>query len=126
MTTTQQVKLEMPAKRLLELSQDRFYNVYSAINWPEQLNESGMLMSEPLISIVGTDVYAQLDAVERRRLSFYELVNFFSMNVNGERDLVAEIARRIHSPATTTYAPYLHALIDEENNHMDMFVLFIN
>ena len=114
----------MPAKRLFELSQERFYNAYSALNWPDQLSESDLFMSEELISLFGTSVYDQLDDAARRRLSFYEILHFFSMNVHGERYLISGLAHHIYATGTTTYAPYLHAFIDEENKHMYLFSNF--
>jgi hypothetical protein len=118
------LEIEMPAKRLLELSQERFYNAYSALNWPDKLSESDLFMSEELISLFGTSVYDQLDDAARRRLSFYEILNFFSMNVHGERYLISGLAHHIYATGTASYAPYLHAFIDEENKHMYLFSNF--
>ena len=116
--------LQPLAQKLLKLSEANHYNLYSAIEWPDHLRSEGFAMSEPLMSLAGTDVYGQLSDETRWRLSFCELVNFFSMNVHGERDLISELASRIHGPGTGEFAPYLHSFIDEENKHMYLFSTF--
>src|ERR1035441_5275280 len=86
--------LQPLAQKLLKLSEANHYNLYSAIEWPDRLRGEGFAMSEPLMSLSGTDVYGQLDDETRWRLSFCELVNFFTMNVHGERDLISELASK--------------------------------
>jgi hypothetical protein len=117
-------RLQPLAQRLLRLSELKHYNLYQAVGWPDQLRGDGPSLSESLISLAGTDVYARLGDETRWKLGFLELINFFSMNVHGERDLIAELARRIHGPRTSGFATYLHSFIDEENKHMYLFSTF--
>jgi len=95
--------LEVTVERLCTVSKAKYANPYTEINWPEQLDRNQWFMSPELISIFGTEAYMRLSTAERRRLSFYEAINFFSLNIHGERPLVEGLARRLYrkgDPAT--------------------------
>src|SRR6266850_6057252 len=113
--------LEATVERLCAVSQAKYANHYTAIDWPAQLDGDQWCMSPELISIFGTEAYMHLSAAEQRRLSFYEAVNFFSLNIHGERALVEVLARRMYRKGHRAISPYLHHFLDEENKHMTYF-----
>ncbi len=113
--------LEATVERLCAVSQAKYANPYTAIDWPAQLDGDQWCMSPELISIFGTEAYMHLSAAEQRRLSFYEVVNFFSLNIHGERALVEGLARRLYRKGHRAISPYLHHFLDEENKHMTYF-----
>lgn len=83
-------------------------------------------MSPELVSLHGTQHWDALDEERRQLLSFFELVNFFSINIHGERMLIEGLARRLYRTHTDTVSPYLHHFLDEENKHMFYFGRFCN
>ena len=92
-------------------------------DWPESLPDDAWCFSPELLSLAGTEAYDQLDDARRRRLAFFEAVNFFSLNVHGERSLIEGLAARLYRDDST---PYLHHFLDEENKHMVYFGTFCN
>ena len=115
------------ASRLTFASRRKHWDVYNAFTWPEALVEGMWLMPPELCSLHGTDVWAQLDEVQQKRLSHYELGNFFSLVLQGERPLVQGLVDRLYSKKNTKeITEYLHHFVDEENKHMVMFGEFCN
>lgn len=104
----------------------RYWNVYSAIEWPEALDHSQWFMPPELISLYGTERWERLDEPARRRLSFYELANFFSLTLQGERPLVQGLCNQMYSRQNEPITEYIHHFLDEENKHMVMFAEFCN
>lgn len=114
------------AIRLTEQSREQFWNVYTDIEWPDRLSGDRYAMSPELVSIHGTELWDQLDEEARIRLSLYEVANFFSLTLQGERPLVAGLSDRLYSKRVTpAMTEYLHHFIDEENKHMIMFGTFL-
>ncbi len=113
--------LEATVERLCALSKTRYANPYAEIEWPATLDPEQWYLTPELISIYGTETYARLSEAERRRLSFYEAVNFFSLNIHGERPLVEGLARRLYRKGNDAISAYLHHFLDEENKHMVYF-----
>jgi hypothetical protein len=74
-----------------------------------------------LISLYGTTYYSELSEPQQKRLSFLEAVNFFSLNIHGEKTLIEGLARRLYEKKSQTYSDYLHHFLDEENKHMVYF-----
>lgn len=91
--------------------------------WPRSV-AGEWCMSPELTSLYGSDLYDQLDDKQRRQLAFYECINFFSLNINGEKALIEGIARRLYRKTHLQISPYLHHFIDEENKHMRYFASF--
>ena len=115
------------AVRLTRASRKKFWNVYNAFSWPEALVADAWYMPPDLMSIYGTAAYDALDDGQRRRLSLYELGNFFSLVLQGERPLVQGLVHRLYSKSNTPQiTEYLHHFVDEENKHMVMFGEFCN
>lgn len=110
------------SKKLSQASRQHYNNPYTAIAWPEQLDLSQWQYPPECISIYGLPEWQQLDDSEQKKLAFHESANFFSINIHGEQELLAGMARRAYNssnhPAVTEY---LHHFIDEENKHMIWF-----
>jgi para-aminobenzoate N-oxygenase AurF len=87
--------------------------------WPDRLPEDAWHFSPELLSTAGTPAGERLSPEETRRLSFFEAVNFFSLNIHGERALLEGLAARLYRD--DLYTPYLHHFLDEENKHMVYF-----
>ncbi len=115
------------AVRLTKASRKKFWDVYNSITWPDQLVEGAWMMPPELISIHGTSAWDALDETQRKTLSKYELGNFFSLVLQGERPLVAGLSDRLYSRSNNkNITEYLHHFLDEENKHMVMFGEFCN
>ncbi len=110
--------------RLCALSRRAYANPYEVIEWPERLPEDALCMSPELVSLYKTGAWETLGEAGRRRLAFYEAVNFFSLNIHGETALLQGIARRIGSRRHAPWREYLHHFLDEENKHMVWFETF--
>ncbi len=120
------MNIEQLATRLCAISRDNYANPYAELNWPESLDEDAWYMSPELISLYGTDDYAQLDDAQRKRLSFFETLNFFSLNIHGEKYVVEGLSQRIFSDRNAGLTDYMQHFLDEENKHMVYFGGFCN
>jgi hypothetical protein len=87
--------------------------------WPDRLPDDAWHFSPELLSIAGTPAGDALSSDDVRRLSFLEAINFFSLNIHGERSLLEGLASRLYR--NDLYTPYLHHFLDEENKHMVYF-----
>ncbi len=116
------------APRLSDASTRKIWDVYSEFDWVDTIDpEEGWSMLPELVSIYGTDAWDALSETEQKRLSFYEIVNFFSFVLYGERPLVSGLMNRMYRKNTMgDITDYLHHFIDEENKHMIMFGEFCN
>ena len=90
-------------------------------DWPDQIDPNAWYFTPELISLYGTDVWESLSDEQRKRLSFHEAVNFFSLNIHGEKYLVSEISRRLYADEESELSRYLTHFIDEEARHMMYF-----
>jgi len=90
-------------------------------DWPERLDADAWYFTPELISLYGTETWESLGEAQRKRLSLYEAVNFFSLNIHGEKYLVSEISRRLYADEATELSRYLTHFIDEEARHMMYF-----
>jgi hypothetical protein len=113
------------ARRLSEASVKKQWDVYSAFDWPAALEPGQWAMSPELMSLHGTPSWEALSQEQLHRLALYEVGNFFSLVLQGERPLVQGLVHRLYtkqsSPEVDTY---LHHFVDEENKHMVMFGTF--
>ncbi len=111
-------------KKLHDVSIGDFRNPYAAIDWPEKMDRAQWFTSPRFISLNGTPAYEALTEEKRKELSFFEAVNFYSLNIHGERPLCKGIAERLYRPEHRDVSPYLHHFLAEENNHMIYFATF--
>jgi para-aminobenzoate N-oxygenase AurF len=110
------------ATRLTGASRRKAWDVYSAFNWPVALESDRWCMPPELISIHGTPVYEALPEEQKKRLSLFEIGNFFSLVLQGERPLVQGLVHRLYLKSSgREITDYLHHFVDEENKHMVMF-----
>jgi hypothetical protein len=111
-------------RRLIEISRESTYSVHDVLDWSEQIPSDVYWMSPELLSLHGTPHFAALSEGQRRELSKWEFINYCSVNMYGERELVAAVLTRLYRPAFRTASEYFHHFIDEENKHMWFFARF--
>jgi hypothetical protein len=110
--------------RLSSKSIEGYYNPYRMFEWPESLPENVWWMTPELTTTYGTEVAEELSEEQLHRLSRYESINFYSINVHGIRELIVEVTRRIHTKGFEVPSEFLHHFIGEENEHMWFFAEF--
>ncbi len=93
-------------------------------DWPESVTRPAWFTSPELVSLHGTAHWEALDEAQRQELSFWEAVNFFSLNIHGERSLIEGLAYRLYRPGLTEVTEYLHHFLGEENTHSVWFGTF--
>ncbi len=113
------------AERMSSLSA-RIYNFPAdSIDWNEEVEIGRDWFTAPeLLSVNGTPLAAKLSEEQLKTLSFWEAVNFYSLNINGELPLVHGLTDRLFKSADPSITNYLHHFIDEENKHMQYFGRF--
>jgi hypothetical protein len=112
------------AVRLSRASVKKLWDPYTRFDWPEALDSSRWFMPPELISIYGTPDWEALEEERKHRLSRFELANFFSLTLQGERPLVQGLVNQMYSKQNTDVTEYIHHFLDEENKHMVMFAEF--
>jgi len=118
-------ELKTTVESLSEKSRKAFSNPYQSLIFPPAVGVGEEWFTTPeLISLYGTDSYQQIDERRQRTLSFYEAVNFYSLNIHGERMLLEGLAHRLYDAELRDVAKYLHHFLDEENKHMIYFATF--
>ena len=110
--------------RLSAKSIDDYYNPYRLFEWPEQLPEAMWWMSPELTTTYGTEMADSLSTEQLQKLSRFESINFYSLNVHGIRELLIEVVNRIHTKGFETPSEFFHHFIGEENEHMWFFAEF--
>ncbi len=117
--------LSKTIERLCEVSKNDYNNPYPYLQaWPRTLDPEQWFASPELISLYETPEYERLSDARKQRLSLYEAVNFFSLNIHGEKSLVEGLAKRLYEREKEEISPYLHHFLDEENKHMIYFAEF--
>lgn len=112
------------ARKLSAASRRHYRNPYDVITWPESVDHEQWFTSPRLISLQPTEYWQSLDESAQKRLSFWEAINFYSLNIHGERWLMQGLAARLHKPGLEEFAEYLHHFLDEENKHSIWFSTF--
>lgn len=117
--------LETILNRIIDMSVDDYYNPYKTFDWPETLPEEQWWMSPELMTVHGTQIAEQLPEATLMRLSKWESIHFYSLNVHGIRELLLEVVRRVHTPGFDgIQSEFFHHFIGEENEHMWFFATF--
>ncbi len=118
-------------KQVIKLSEKlskasiKFYtNPYNTFNWPDNLPDDTWYFSPELISIYQSNEYELLSEQQKQKLSFWEAVNFFSLNIHGEKSLLQGLTNRLYAELPKQITEYLHHFVDEENKHMSLFGQF--
>lgn len=113
--------------KLTAASRRQFENPYTLFEWPDTVDkERDWFMPPEMISLAGTELYDRLPEGQKKTLSFYEMVNFFSLVIAGERLLIQKLVRYLYKPEYKATTEYLHHFLDEENKHMVWFGTFCN
>jgi P-aminobenzoate N-oxygenase AurF len=112
-------ELRQTVERLCEISREQNVDPYAYLEWPTAVDPDAWYTSPELMSLYGTETYERMSATEQKRLSLFEAVNFYSLNIHGEKTLIEGLARRLYED--TVISPYLHHFLDEENKHMVYF-----
>ena len=107
--------------KLCRLSQTNFSLLPTIQQWPETLAWDSWYFSPHLMSLFGTSEFQGLDERDQFKLSFFETLNFFSLNIHGERFLLAGLCERLYGPTYRPEYQYLHHFLDEENKHLNYF-----
>lgn len=110
--------------RLSEKAIEDYYNPYQQFDWPDALDENRLWMSPELLTPYGTRHFDELGEQTLIRLSKWESINFYSLNVHGIRELLIEVVGRIHMPGFEVPSDFFHHFIGEENEHMWFFAEF--
>jgi len=110
--------------RLCEISRNVFLNPHTAVEWPASIGDDEWCMAPELVSIFGTPAWEALTEAQQKKLAFFEAVNFFSMNINGEKALLEGLSKRLYTRERPEISPYIHHFVDEENKHMLYFWTF--
>ena len=111
-------------ERLTRLSQAHLKSADGDLAWPETLPDNKWFMPPELLSLYGTPVFDALDEATQRTLSFYETINFFSINVHGERHLIRGLTQQMYARCSPEVSDYLHHFIEEESRHMRWFARY--
>lgn len=118
-------ELREPVERLVVSSRRTVHDPDEIDAWPATLDvDHDWFFTPELSSLHGTATWEQLDDSARRRVTFAEALNFFSLNIHGERELLRGLTGRLYRPDLVEVAPYLHHFIDEENKHSLYFGTF--
>jgi hypothetical protein len=88
-------------------------------DWPDALPEDCWAFAPEWLSLYGTAAWEALDDGARRRLALGEAVNFFSLNIHGERLLIQGLERRLGAGGPR--ADYLRHFLREEQEHTRWF-----
>jgi len=121
---TAEKELSTVLRHLCDLSVERAYDPYREFDWPASIPVDQPWLSDDLMSFHGTPWFGELSDEQRLRLGRIELVNFFSFNVHGIRDLMLQVLSRIHLSGFEETSEYFHHFLDEENKHMWFFAQF--
>ncbi len=111
------------AEKLSEISAQNLGNPFAKLlTWPGTFTPGqDWHMAPELISLHGLPQYESLSEEEKKKLSFYETINFYSLNIHGERSLMEGLANRLYRKWPKEFSSYIHHFLGEENNHMVLF-----
>lgn len=108
---------------LAQASINTFYNPFADFAWPDQLDDK-LAFTPALSTLQYLPKSIQLNDEQRRKYLLLECINFFSLNIQGEKALIAGMVTRLHDNYSQEISSYLHHFIDEENKHMAVFSEF--
>jgi hypothetical protein len=111
-------------EHLIAASDAAQFGTFSRVCFADQLDADRCIMPEHLLSLYHHPVYSSLSSGQKWQLGLLETVNFFSINIHGERNLVAGLAERLYRGKTPwdshQASRYLQRFIHEENSHSHM------
>lgn len=110
--------------KIINVSVQDYYNPYEHFKWPDTLEENVMWMPVELMSVYNTPYLNDMSDEMLIKLSKWESINFYSMNVHNIRELLISVMERVHMPGFEEQSEYFHHFIGEENEHMYFFAKF--
>jgi len=117
-------RLEDATRKLTALSVTAYSNPHSLFTWPSSASTDRLAMSEELLPMAGLPIFRELSDEQRWRLALLEAVNFFSLNIGGERELMTGLAQRLYQGRPAFISRYLQHFLHEENAHTVVFARF--
>lgn len=113
------------AEKLSEASVKLHYSALEAVPMPAVLERNNWFTAPELMTLHGQPEWDNLSEETKKILSFYEAVNFYSLNINGEKALIEGLAKRLYDEGRPSeHSRYIHHFLDEENKHMTFFGTF--
>jgi len=109
---------------LLKASVNKRLDPFEDLPWEQGPSRDSFWLTPEVISIFGEPEYEQLSHEQRVRLSQLECCLLCSVSASGEKEVVANMARRMLKARYAPFRPYFHYFIEEENNHIRMFAEF--
>lgn len=122
---TTQLPSQKLAEKLSDASVRLHYSALEAVPMPEKLEKNNWFTAPELMTLFGHPEWEKLSEDQKKVLSFYEAVNFYSLNINGEKALIEGLAKRLYDESRPSeHSRYIHHFLDEENKHMTFFGTF--
>ena len=119
--------LDAAAKKLSAVSMDSdkgLHDPFTRVIYQESLDTDKFQFPEELLSLYTHPIYSELTLKQKWELSLQETINFFSINIHGERNLVQGLEERLYVPSrfggSWSIGDYLQHFIHEENSHTHM------
>jgi hypothetical protein len=117
-------RLEATTLRLTAQSIRAFNNPHVRFVWPVLAAHDRLAMSPALLPMAGHPLFSGLSDEQHWRLALLEAVNFFSLNIVGERELLSGLASRLYGTLPVFVSRYLQHCLHEENAHTVVFAQF--
>jgi hypothetical protein len=117
-------RLESTTLRLTALSAAALHSPQARFTWPTHAATDQLSMSMDLLPMVNHPLFLELNDEQKWRLALLEAVNFFSLNISGERDLMTGLAARLYRERPAYISRYLQHFLHEENAHTGIFARF--
>ncbi len=114
------------ANSLSKISRDKFNNPHTEFDWPVSISNQEWIFSEQLLSLKNTELFEKMNEQQKKQLAFWECINFFSLNIHGEKSLLKGLTDQLYQRWPGEISDYLHHFVDEENKHMRVFGHFCN
>src|SRR5437016_5716465 len=106
---------------LCQASKKQYINPYTALDWPAQLDPKLWCMAPELMSLHGTETFLALPEEKQLKLSLFEIINFFSLTIHGEKKLIEKVVRYLYRVPYQDITEYLQHFLDEETKHIVYF-----
>jgi hypothetical protein len=111
-------------ENLLKASAHRRLSPFDDLPWEKTPSRDEFWLTPELISIYGQPEYEALTLQQRKRLSQLEFCLLCSVSASGEKEVVANMMRRMLKARYASFRRYFHFFVEEENNHIRMFAEF--
>lgn len=113
------------ADKLSDASLKFHYSAFEAVPMPAVLEKTNWFTAPELMTLFGHPEWENLSEDKKKVLSFFEAINFYSLNINGEKALIEGLAKRLYDESRPSeHSRYIHHFLDEENKHMTFFGTF--